>query len=441
LHNPQLYPDWHFSESSARERLTRQFGTRDLSGFGCEKLTAGIGAAGAVLGYASDTQLGNLPHIHSLKLHKHDDFLHLDSQTRRNLEINMSLSGEEKHGLLAVVDNTRTSMGKRRLRQWLNQPLRAGAGLDARHQMVRAMRQGESFKAVRELLKQVGDVERILTRVALYSVNPPELQTLKRSLAPLPELAELAEQLTQGIEVRDFPKPLPCPEVYALLDGAIVHSPPRLIRDGGVLQDDYDEELKDLRKLSSNQDEYLKDLETREREAAKIPTLKVGYNRVHGFYIETSRAQGETVPAHYIRRQTLKSTERFITEELKEFEDKVLGAREKALAREKYLYQQLLEKLCEHLSALKTASESLTLLDLYSNLAERAEMLDWVEPEFTKAARIEIVAGRLRLLCCWHAVAARCPPALVSSAPLIASLPASVHRMIWHQGNRPLWSR
>ena len=394
LYNPQLYPDWHFSESSARDRLTHQFGTRDLSGFGCDKLTAGIGAAGAVLGYASDTQLGNLPHIHSLKLHKNDDFLNLDSQTRRNLEINTSLSGEEKHGLLAVVDSTRTSMGKRRLRQWLNQPLRAGTGLAERHRMVRAMRESENFKTVRELLQQVGDVERILTRVALYSVNPPELQTLKRSLGSLPELASVAQNLTQGIDVQDFPMPQPCPQVYELLDRAIIDSPPRLIRDGGVLQDDYDGELQDLRKLSSNQDEYLKDLEVREREASAIATLKVGYNRVHGFYIETSRAQGENVPDHYIRRQTLKSTERFITEELKEFEDKVLGAREKALAREKYLYQQLLETLSEHLPALKTASESLTLLDLYSNLAERAEMLDWVEPEFTDSARIEIVAGR-----------------------------------------------
>jgi len=256
------------------------------------------------------------------------------------------------------------------------------------------MREGENFKAVRELLKQVGDVERILTRVALYSVHPPELQTLKRSLATLPELAKLTQKLTQGIKVRDFAEPVPCPEVHELLDRAIIDSPPRLIRDGGVLQDGYDEELKDLRKLSSNQDEYLKELEVREREASAIPTLKVGYNRVHGFYIETSRTQGENVPAHYIRRQTLKSTERFITEELKDFEDKVLGAREKALAREKYLYQQLLEKLCEHLTELKSASESLTLLDLYSNLAERAEMLDWVEPEFTDTARIEIVAGR-----------------------------------------------
>jgi len=394
LHNPQLYPHWHFSESSARARLTQQFGTRDLTGFGCEKLTAGLGAAGAVLGYASDTQLGNLPHIHSLKLRRHDDFLHLDSQTRRNLEINSSLSGEEKHGLLAVVDNTRTSMGKRRLRQWLNQPLRAGASLDARQQMVRAMRESENFKAVRELLKPVGDVERILTRIALYSVNPPELQSLKRSLAPLPELANLAEKLTRETVVQDFPMPTPCPEVHKLLDQAIIESPPRLIRDGAVLQDDYDQELNDLRKLSSNQDEYLKDLEVREREASGIATLKVGYNRVHGFYIETSRAQGENVPDHYIRRQTLKSTERFITEELKEFEDKVLGAREKALAREKYLYQQLLEKLCEHLTELKAAAESLTLLDLYSNLAERAELLDWVEPEFTDSPRIEIVAGR-----------------------------------------------
>ena len=393
-YSPQGYPAWHFAESSCRERLNRHFGTRDLSGFGCQTITAGICAAGAVLGFASETQLGNLPHIDSIRLRHQERFLHLDAQTRRNLEINQSLSGEEQHGLLAVVDTTCTSMGKRRLRQWLNQPLRCGEELQHRQQCVRALHTNRRYEAMREALKPVGDVERILTRIALFSAHPPELVTLKRSLDCLPNIKTVSEQLELQTELRETLIPKPMPAICDLLDKALIDPPPRLIRDGGVLRDNYDPELEELRKLSSNQDDFLAELEIRERKASGIATLKVGYNRVHGFYIETSRNQSEEVPAHYIRRQTLKSTERFITAELKEFEDKVLGAREKALAREKYLYQALLEQLAQHLQSLKTIAHTLCLLDVYSTFAERAEFLDWTEPEFTSEVHLDISAGR-----------------------------------------------
>jgi len=393
-YSTQQYPAWHFAESSCRERLNRHLGTRDLSGFGCQSLTAGICAAGAVLGYASETQLGNLPHIDSIRPRHQERFLHLDAQTRRNLEINQSLSGEERHGLLAVVDTTCTSMGKRRLRQWLNQPLRYGEELQHRHDCVRALHSNRRYDNMRDALKPVGDVERILTRIALFSAHPPELVTLKRSLECLPDIKAISEQLDVQTELRDTLIAEPLPEICDLLEKALLDSPPRLIRDGGVLRDDYDPELQELRKLSSNQDDFLAELEIRERNNSGIATLKVGYNRVHGFYIETSRSQSESVPAHYIRRQTLKSTERFITAELKEFEDKVLGAREKALAREKYLYQQLLEQLAQHLPALKRVAHTLCLLDVYSTFAERADFLGWAEPEFTDEIHLDISSGR-----------------------------------------------
>lgn len=388
------YSEWKFDTDSAKHNLNRQFGTRDLSGFGCQTCTAGIAAAGAVLEYANETQLGNLPHISALQVVHIRDYLHMDSHTRRNLEINHSLAGEERHGLLSVTDKTVTSMGKRRLRQWLNQPLRPGPALKDRHAAVRACMQSDAVQSIRETLASVADMERIITRIVLASANPQDLTNLRQSLACLPELAQTTLNIDFKAAGASDVAIKPEPELLDLLIRAIEEAPPRLIRDGGVVANGYDAELDELRQLASNQDEFLKQLETRERESTGISSLKVGYNKIHGFYIETSRAQGQALPENYTRRQTLKSTERFITEELKQFEDKVLGAREKALSREKLLYKKLLEQLCEHTDKLRQLSEALTLVDLYCNFAERAEALDWIEPEFTEQPGIEIVAGR-----------------------------------------------
>lgn len=387
------FAEWKFDSESARHNLNQQFGTRDLSGFGCEDFSAGIAAAGAVLGFANETQLGELPHISSLQVVHMHDFLHMDPHTRRNLELNQSLAGEEKHGLLSVADNTVTSMGKRRLRQWLNQPLRPGSVLQARHAAVRAFSKADSLSAIRDTLKSVADLERIITRIVMSSANPGDLTNLRQTLACLPDIKALVESVEQPENISNI-KLAVQPELHALLVTAVIETPPRLIRDGNVLAKGYDSELDELRQLSLNQDEFLQQLETREREATGISSLKVGYNKIHGFYIETNRTQGQTVPAHYTRRQTLKSAERFITEELKQFEDKVLGAREKALAREKHLYQKLLQELAGHAADLRQVSEVLTLIDLFCNFAERGQTLDWVEPEFSSQPGLEIAAGR-----------------------------------------------
>ena len=394
------FAGWKFDQDNARHHLNQQFGTRDLSGFGCEDFSAGIGAAGAVLGYANETQLGHLPHIASLQVVHMHDYLHMDPHTRRNLEINQSLAGEERHGLLAVADNTVTSMGKRRLRQWLNQPLRPGAELLARHQTVNAFRAADNLADIRETLKTVADLERIITRIVMSSANPGDLTNLRQTLSCLPRLQQELQALVaadksqpDGAKQADI-RVEPQPTLHSLLTRAVIESPPRLIRDGKVLAEGYDQELDELRQLAHNQDEFLQQLEERERQSTGITSLKVGYNKIHGFYIETSRSQGQSIPPNYTRRQTLKSTERFITEELKQFEDKVLGAREKSLAREKQLYQELLQELATHAAVLRQVSEVLTQIDVFSNFAERALTLDWVEPEFSKEPGIEIAAGR-----------------------------------------------
>lgn len=388
------YPQWHFDQQSAVRNLSEQFGTRDLTGFGCSQLSTGIGAAGAILNYARDTQRGNIAHIVAISVVSSQRFLKLDPNSRRNLEINQSLAGNPKHALLAIVDNTCTSMGKRRLRQWLNQPLQRGDALSKRHSSVAALRRAENYNELRQLLEMVGDVERILTRVTLKSAHPPELSTLRRSVGIVPELTEL---LTSAMPTHESGLALqlqPVPALVDLLELALIESPPALIRDGGCIKEGYDKELDELRTLSSNADSFLQDMEERERTSTGISNLKVGYNRVHGFYIETSRTQATNIPSHYIRRQTLKSAERYITPELKEYEDRVLSAREKSLGREKFLYQELFDKITTYLGELRQTCEALTLLDVYANFAERAESLGWVEPEFTDDAGIEIVAGR-----------------------------------------------
>ena len=392
------YPAWHFDQIAAERNLSTHFGTRDLSGFGCHNFDLAIGAAGAALNYARDTQQGNIGHITSLSPVDNQDFLSLDPNTRRNLEITCSLAGKPEHALLAVVDKTRTSMGKRRLRQWLNQPLRQGTQLQNRHLGVQALRNSGLLEKLQTCLGPVGDIERTMTRITLRSANPPELATLRRSLQVLPEVSENLATLCKEQEhpgLADLAKALqPLPEVVNLLEESLVESPATLIRDGGCIRSEYDNELQELRALSSNADAFLTDLEARERASTGIKTLKVGYNRVHGYFIETSRSQSSNVPAHYVRRQTLKAAERYITPELKEYEDKVLSAREKSLAREKHLYQQLLDAIAEQLHPLRKTCEALAVIDVLLNFAERAESLNWVQPEFTREAGMQIVAGR-----------------------------------------------
>ena len=387
-------PPWHFESDSARRLLCSQFGTRDLDGFGCDGLPRGVAAAGALLQYVSDTQKASLPHLTTLTVERRDDAVIMDGATRRNLELERSLSGRDEHTLAGVMDRCRSAMGSRLLRRWIQRPLRDAEVLKGRYQAIDAVNSKGAADSLGSELQGIGDVERILSRVALRSARPRDLAQLGDALGRLPGLkttlsaidSPLIETLatTLGDHRRE----------YNLLDKAIIDNPPMVIRDGGVIADGYDDELDDLRSTADNADRFLLDLEAREKERTGIATLKLGYNRVHGYYIEISKGQADRAPDDYVRRQTLKAAERFITPELKEFEDKVLSARERALTREKHLYEDLIDRLHEVLGELKQSTAALAELDVLVCFAERAGALDLCRPELADVPCLDIEGGR-----------------------------------------------
>jgi DNA mismatch repair protein MutS len=335
-------PPWHFELDSGSRLLCAQFGTRDLSGFDCESFPRGVAAAGALLQYVNDTQKASLPHLQSISVERREDAVIMDGPTRRNLELEASLSGHHELTLTGVMDRCQSPMGSRLLRRWIQRPLRDPMVLKGRYQAIDSILTGAATEELQSRLQGIGDVERILSRVALRSARPRDLRQLAEALSRLPDLrrqlaahespllAELHE--TIGEHRRQ----------HELLNKAIIDNPPMLIRDGGVIADGYDADLDDLRAIAANADQYLLDLEQTEKERTGIASLKLGYNRVHGYYIEIGRGQADKAPVEYVRRQTLKAAERYITPELKEFEDKVLGARERSLTREKLLYEGLI---------------------------------------------------------------------------------------------------
>jgi len=387
-------PPWEFELDNAHRSLTRHFETRDLTSFQCEDLQQGIQAAGCLLGYAKETQRNELPHIQSLQVERQTDSVVLDAATRRNLEIDTNLTGGRQNTLQSVIDRCATTMGSRLLLRWLNRPLQDFQKLKKRQQAIASLIDQYHFEELHEQLKQIGDQERILARVALRSARPRDLARLRDGLINLPALQDslgkisspLLEQLAG--DIAEFP------DLSSMLERSIIDNPPVVIREGGVIAEGFDAELDELRNLSANAGQYLVDLEVREKERTGIATLKVGFNRVHGYYIEISKAQSEAAPAEYIRRQTLKNAERFITPELKEFEDKVLSARSKALSREKILYDEILETLAASLAELQASAAALAELDVLCNFAERALNLDYCQPELTELPGIQIEQGR-----------------------------------------------
>ncbi len=387
-------PVWHFDRDSAEQLLTRQFGTRDLGGFGCQDQPLAVGAAGCLLQYVGETQFTALPHIRGLRMERRDEHIVIDAATRRNLELVHSLSDQPQHTLAGILDRTATAMGSRMLRRWISQPLRDRSEVSERHGAIEELLRGQGYQALQEILQGIGDIERILSRVALKSARPRDLATLRDALGALPELMPLLARVDTPLIARLSGEIGEHPETHELLSRAIIPQPPMLIRDGGVLAEGYDAELDQLRGLSENADQFLLDLESRERERTGIATLKVSYNRVHGYYIEISRGQSDKAPDDYIRRQTLKGAERYITPELKKFEDQVLSARERALAREKLLYDRLLERLGEALPPLQRCAEGLATLDVLCNLSERAMGLNLVRPELVEEPGIAITDGR-----------------------------------------------
>jgi DNA mismatch repair protein MutS len=387
-------PPWHFDPGTGKRLLCEQFGTLDLSGFDAEDAPAGVGAAGCLLQYAKDTQRAALPHLRVLHRERREQAVILDAQTRRNLEIETSLGSRAELTLAGIMDRCATAMGSRLLRRWLNRPIRDRAELKRRQQAVAVLQGSGPVGALQGVLKEIGDLERILTRIGLRTARPRDLANLRDSLARLPELRRLAEPL-QAERLQALAAQ--CGEhaaEQALLKRALVETPPVLLRDGGVIATGYDADLDELRRIATNADQYLADLEARERARTGIASLKVGYNRVHGFYIELTRGQAASAPADYIRRQTLKGAERYITPELKDFEDKVLSARERSLSREKQLYDELLELLARDLAGLQRTAEAVAELDTLANLAERAHTLKLVLPSLVDSPTLDYRGGR-----------------------------------------------
>ncbi|KXS32658.1 MAG: DNA mismatch repair protein MutS [Candidatus Gallionella acididurans] len=385
-------PDWHFELETARRALCQQFATLDLAGFGCEDFSVGLEAAGALLGYARLTQGQSIAHIRSMQVYSADRYVRMDAATRRNLEITQTLRGEPAPTLLSLLDTCATNMGSRLLHNWLHHPLRDRTMLDARLDAVNNL--GELHLKVHEQLKPSVDVERITARIALRSARPRDLSGLRDTLAQLPQLhaalsacgSPLVNTLTDALQADA--------QLVSILKDSLRAEPSSVLREGGVIADGHDAELDELRGIQTNCGDFLLALESRERARSGIATLKVEYNRVHGFYIEVTHAQSANVPDDYRRRQTLKNAERYITPELKTFEDKALSANERALAREKFLYEQLLDQLAPFIPQLQRIASAIAELDVLATFAERAATLNLSAPKFSGDARISIIQGR-----------------------------------------------
>ncbi|WP_168385703.1 DNA mismatch repair protein MutS [Erwinia amylovora] len=385
-------PLWEYELDTARQQLNLQFATRDLAGFGVEQAHLALRAAGCLLQYVKDTQRTSLPHIRSLTMERQQDGIIMDAATRRNLEITQNLAGGSENTLASVLDKTVTAMGSRMLKRWLNMPLRNTQTITLRQQSIRALQ--DLSDNLSPLLRQVGDLERILARLALRTARPRDLARMRHAFQQLPLLnsellnSDNAHLQTLRSQMGEFT------ELRELLDRAIVETPPVLVRDGGVIAPGYNQELDEWRALADGATDYLDRLEIREREKLGLDTLKVGFNGVHGYYIQVSRAQSNLVPIHYVRRQTLKNAERYIIPELKEYEDKVLTSKGKALSLEKALYDQLLDMLLPHLEALQDSASALAELDVLSNLAERALTLNYHCPTLSDTPGIQLTGGR-----------------------------------------------
>lgn len=390
----RVRPDWEFDLETCERLLCEQFQCHDLIGFGCDDLPLAISAAGCLLSYAQSTQRGQLPHVQAISTQRQDDFVRIDVHSRRNLEIDTNLAGGEEHTLFAIMNQCNTTMGSRLLRRWLNQPLKQKAAILQRQTAVSNLLKQQHFQNIAHCLKPIGDIERILSRIALRSARPRDLSRLANALNCLPSLQQALANLANGY-VQSIAKNISeYPDLCEHLNKALIENPPMTIRDGGVIAEGFDEELDELRGISENANDFLLAIEKRERERTGLNTLKVGYNRVHGYYIEISKLQAANAPDEYIRRQTLKNAERFITPELKEFEDKALSSKSRALKREKHLYEELLEFLAKDLSALQNTAHFIAELDVLSNFAERAQSLNFTAPDIVENSGIHIDAGR-----------------------------------------------
>ena len=388
-------PPWLFEPVSARRLLLDHFGTRDLDGFGCEMLEFGIGAAGCALEYARTTNRGPLPHVTGLRTERREETVVLDPVSRRNLEVVESVSGDADRSLAGVLDRTGTAMGSRLLRRWLGRPLRDRDTVRRRQQFIGAYIEAGSDPETEGLLRGVGDLERVLARVALRTARPRDLGQLRTALGAFPALREQVEGVDGPLAAALAARIHEFGDLRAHLAAAIVEAPPLTLRDGGVIAAGFDPDLDRLRSIGDDATGHIAELEARERARTGLPGLKVGYNRVHGYYIEISRAtSADRIPIEYVRRQTLKSVERYLSPELKQFENQVLGARERALALERRLYEAVVDTTGEALERLQESARAIAEFDALSNLAERAVELGLCRPELSEEPGIRVRAGR-----------------------------------------------
>ncbi|NQZ87082.1 MAG: DNA mismatch repair protein MutS [Colwellia sp.] len=386
--------EWEFDLDTAVNLLNTQFGTKELSGFGVNDKSLGLMAAGCLFQYVKECQRTALPHIRAIICESSATGVILDAATRRNLELTQNLQGGFENTLASVLDKSATPMGSRLLKRWLHFPLRDLSTLSARQNATSELLSQDLTNELFTQLKSFGDIERIVSRVALRSARPRDFARLRNALGQLPELQDQLQTCEQAHIVQLASQTMPIPELHDLLQHALVENPPVLIRDGGVIAKGYHEELDVLRDLSDGATEFLAQLEAREKERTGISSLKVGYNRVHGFFIEISRSAANDVPDDYVRRQTLKNNERFITNELKQHEEKVLSAQSKFLALEKRLYDELFDLVLPDLEKLQLLAQAIAELDVLNTFAERAASLNYVKPKLTTDNRIEINAGR-----------------------------------------------
>ncbi|MEK9496238.1 DNA mismatch repair protein MutS [Photorhabdus sp. P32] len=392
LHGLRRRPLWEFELDTAKQQLNLQFSTRDLVGFGVEKAALALRAAGCLLQYVKDTQRTALPHIRGITVERQQDTVIMDAATRRNLELTQNLSGSTDNTLASVLDLCVTPMGSRMLKRWLHAPVRDRQILENRQQAIATLQ--EIGLELQPFLLQVGDLERVLARLALRSARPRDLARMRHAFQQLPDIHQIMDS-SDSAYIKQLQKNIGrFDELQELLEKAIVETPPVLVRDGGVIAPGYNSELDEWRTLADGASNYLEQLEIREREKLGLDTLKVGFNGVHGYYIQVSRGQSHLVPIHYVRRQTLKNAERYIIPELKEYEDKVLTSKGKSLAIEKALYEELFDLLLPHLAELQTSAEALAELDVLANLAERAETLNYICPTLSDKPGIQITGGR-----------------------------------------------
>jgi DNA mismatch repair protein MutS len=385
---------WQFDLESAQRSLSQQFNTHDLAGFGCAEMPVAVAAAGALLDYVKNTQRTALPHISGLRVEQTNHYLQLDAATRRNLEIDTTIRGESSPTLYSLLNSTRTAMGARLLRHWLHHPLRNQLEIQQRHLAVAEFLEQSLESGLQRALHPIGDIERMTARVALRSARPRDLSGLRDSLLQLPSLVQTLPHIQSEL-IRSLLSELQVPsEALRLLVQTIQAEPSAILREGGVIASGFDAELDELRALQTDHGDFLLQFEAAEKARTGIANLKVEYNSVHGFYIEISRLQAESAPAEYRRRQTLKNVERFITPELKTFEDKVLSANERALAREKMLYEQVLDALLPHITTLQRIATAVATLDVLACFAERARALNYVQPQFRAEVGLDIQCGR-----------------------------------------------